>query len=114
MPATADLPGFRRMFPELAAMPDDVVMELLEVGRGMHRLPRLQLLATAHLAALRDDHAAGSSGEVRRRRAGELAVSYLPQAEGRRGSRSGSRDAYWTATSYGRRYLILAQRRRFW
>ena len=113
MPATADLTGFRRAFPELAERDDAEVTEVLEAARRLdRRRPRLTLLAAAHLLILQDGDPRGGSGEARRRRLGPVGATYRSQAEVTR--HGGSRDAYWTSTVYGRRYLILSQRRRFW
>ena len=100
----ATLAEFRRRFSEFDKT-DDVEIEFaLEEAKMLHNVrPLATLLACAHLLKISEGDPLGSTGEIRHSQAGSAIVSYAVQAE--RG-----REAFWTSTTYGRRFLMLERR----
>ena len=108
----ADLAGFREQFPEFTAdaAADAAVNRALAEAKLIHdRNSLATLFLTAHFVSL-DNGTKGvgaGAGEAKAEKAGPLSVSYKTQAD--RG-----RDAAFTSTSYGRRFLTLEKRTPRW
>ena len=96
---------FRAQFPDLAATDaelDLVLPEAIEI----HSVSRLAtLFCAAHLIVFNQQVAAGSipATEVASRTVGPLSSTSLTQAEK-------GREAFFTSTPYGRRFLTLEKR----
>ena len=103
---TANLAGFRARFPEFSSSVDASVNFALAEAREIHNRSTLAtLFLTAHLLSI-DSSAKGvgaGSGEGTMKKAGPLSATYITQAE--RG-----REAAFTTSSYGKRFLVLEQR----
>lgn len=100
----ADLAAFRAQFPELSEQihPDAAVERALAEAAQIHSVNDLATLyVTAHLLA--QPASAGQRGEIVESKVGPATSKYRPQAE------SGW-EAFFTSTSYGRRFLILERR----
>ena len=110
--AEATLAGFRSRFPAFQSTADADVMNALDEAMSIHNVRALAtLFLVAHLLTLNAHVTAGTaaSGEVESEGAGPLRVTYVTQAEsGGRGA--GSREAFYTRTEYGRRFLNLEKR----
>ena len=99
------------MFPELQSKADEAVEDALKEAVLMHRkVPRATLLVAAHLLTIMEGAPLGSRGEPQHEQIGPGLVSYMTQAEV--SANGGSRESFWTSTTYGRRFLIIEQRRR--
>lgn len=98
----ATVAQFRANFNEFASTSDADVERAIDDAEQIHSIRlRAQLYCAAHILALEaEDDAAG---EIQSEGVGPLRVSYMTQAE--RG-----RDAFFTATKYGRRFLALERR----
>ena len=110
--ATADLAGFRARFPEFESELDGAVDNVLEEALYIHaRLPLATLFCAAHLMQLQKDQTGGvlRAGEVAEERAGPLGATYTTQAESAIPG-GGSREAFFTKTTYGQRFLNLEKR----
>lgn len=103
------LQAFRARFTEFASTADAVIEDALSEASYHHSATELgQLLVTAHLLALQAlDASTGddvASGEVVSLSVAGQSVTYSPQSEQ-------GRDAFYTGTAYGRRYLALLKAR---
>ena len=97
---------FRTQFPEFAGVADETIMAVLPEATAIHgRLKIATLFCAAHLITLNQNIAQGitTSPEKTGAGAGSLSVSYMTQAES-------GREAFFTSTSYGQRFLNLEKR----
>ncbi len=100
------LTEFREQFPEFSASSDAQVERVLAEATEIHnQSKRATLFLAAHLLKLDQQTSDGveSSPEKESASAGALSVSYKTQAET-------GREAFFTSTSYGKRFLTLEKR----
>ena len=110
--ATADLDGFRQRFPEFSEVENQPVENAVEEAALLHTaLPLATLYCAAHLLALNklQSDAVVSGGEIVSENSGPVGAQYVSQAEAMSAG-AGSRDAFYTSTNYGRRFLALEKR----
>ena len=110
----ATLATFRTQFPEFTetTYADEVVQRAMDEAETLHSVrPLATLFLTAHLLILNDRRKAGTgaTGEISMERAGPMQISYVTQAESP-GFGLGSREAFYTSTSYGQHFLTLEKR----
>ena len=109
--ADATVDGFKARFPTFTQS-DAAIEDALEEAKAIHDKRALAtLFLVAHFLTLDAGIADGTvaSGEVESEGAGPLKTAYVTQAEsGGRGT--GSREAFYTRTEYGRRFLNLEKR----
>ena len=114
--AEATLAGFREEFEEFSTdsqATDAQINRALAKGKRVHTVdPLATLYASAHYLRLALDRAEGveQSGEIISEQIGPLRTTYQVQAVSTPGS-TGSPQAFFTATSYGREYLSLQRAR---
>ena len=111
MATEATLATFRTQFPEypVSVASDDLVERVLVVSKIRHSAqPVATLYLVAHGVYIALEQAAGREvrGEVVQEAIGSMRVQYQAQARSAPGS-TGSDDTYFTATSYGRTFLML-------
>lgn len=103
------LAGFRTEYPEFTAdHSDDAVTAAIKQAAQLHSVTtRGQMLATAHLLALRSEHTAkpdGGSGLVTGETLGPQSFTFQQPAKGE------SLETWWATTSYGRQLMALESR----
>ena len=104
---------FRAQFPTdfpVATYPDAVITARIAEARQIHAVRKpATLYLTAHLIAIDAENTGepdGGSGVVTSEKIGPRQVAYATQAGGT--ERSKARRAFFATTSYGRRFLMLA------
>ena len=110
--AEATLAGFRSRFPTFSTTADPDVMNALDEAMIIHNVRALATLyLVAHFLTIDAQVKAGtaSRGELSSAGAGPLRAEYVTQAESK-GRGAGSRDAAFTRTEFGRRFLSLEKR----
>ena len=109
--AEVTVADFKTRFPEFTQ--DDGHIQLaLDEALMIHAInPLATMYCTAHILKRNADSAAGSDGrgEVASEGAGPFRIEYITQAESM-GRGQGSRDAYFTSTTYGQSFLTLEKR----
>ena len=109
MSFTVTVAQFRTQFADdatLLSSSDAQIQRALDEALLIHRVqPLATLFCAAHIRTLDKAAADGktTSPEVSQRRAGPLSATYLTQAEE-------NREAFFTSTSYGKRFLNLEKR----
>ena len=101
-----DIASFKARFAEFSQDPDNSIQLVLDEAVQIHNIRELAtLFCAAHLLVQNKGVDSGviPSTEVTQRKVGPLGTSYITQAE--RG-----REAFFTTTSYGRRFLTLEKR----
>jgi hypothetical protein len=112
MTAAELLPIFREQFPEFDTKSDDVILLLLENALFVHCIcPMATVYLAAHVVTVDTDSGVGGSGGAvdgggsAREVSSETAKSISTSFESM--SKSDSGDSFYTATPYGRMYIIL-------
>ena len=103
--ATVTVSAFRTQFPEFTES-DVNVRKALDEALLIHSIRALATyFCAAHLLVFDQKVAAGTvpTTEISQRGAGPLSAQYLTQAES-------GKEAFFTSTSYGRRFLTLEKR----
>ena len=105
---------FRAQFPTafpVATHPDTLIEARISEARQIHAVRKLATLyLTAHLIAVDAENTGkpdGGSGVVTSEKIGPRTVNYATQAGGGREG-TDKRRAFFATTSYGRRFLVLA------